>query len=403
MSPMTHSVSSSPVAITAYECVSACGMSKTDLYGYLVKNQSALGPISLFELPFDTVVGEVPARLPGIDRELQAYRTRNAQLALATLTPALRNAVLRNVELYGPSRVGVVLGTSTSGLYESEAAYAYFRKNGRMPDDFNFICRHAYQATAQFLQLELGLTGPCYAVSTACSSSTKALAAGQRLINAGICDAVLAGGVDTLCRLTLLGFQSLELVSRFPCTPMDANRKGINIGEGAGLLLLEKSDARSRNRPHLLAVGESSDAHHMSAPHPEGKGAALAMQGALVAASLKPEAVDYINLHATATPLNDRVEAQAVARVFQHQPPCSGTKGITGHTLGAAGALEAVVSLLALERGFIPGTCGLRESDPALNCNLLKDSEQGQSLRTVMSNSFGFGGNNASAIFSLHR
>ncbi|MEN8260892.1 MAG: beta-ketoacyl synthase N-terminal-like domain-containing protein [Pseudomonadota bacterium] len=296
---MTHNASSSPVAVTAYEFVSGCGMSKTDLCEDLARNRRALEPIRLFELPFDTVVGEVTHPLPPIREELQAYETRNAQLALAALKHGLREAVLKAIDRYGESRFGPVLATSTSGLYESEAAYAHYRESGRMPDDFNFICRHVYQATAQFLQLELGLGGPCYAISTACSSSTKALAAGQRLINAGICDAVLAEGVDTLCRLTLLGFQSLELVSSQPCAPMDIDRQGINIGEGAGLLLLEKTNVSYKHLPHILAVGESSDAHHMSAPHPEGKGAALAMHFALEAAGLKPDAIDYINLHAT--------------------------------------------------------------------------------------------------------
>jgi 3-oxoacyl-[acyl-carrier-protein] synthase-1 len=388
-----------PVAITAYQCVSAAGDDAEALWRSLEANRSRLRPIELFELPFATQVGEVASALPELRPSLREYDCRNARLALKALNQGgFRSAVEAAAERCGAERVGVVLGTSTSGIYDSEAAYVHFLEHGRMPADFHFLKRHAAQATAEFLRDELALAGPCYAISTACSSSAKALGAAQRLITAGFCDAVLAAGVDTLCRLTLRGFHSLELISPKPCAPMDRNRRGISIGEAAALLLLEKSGPAHAHRVHLLAVGESSDAHHMSTPHPAGAGAAAAMRRALSGAGVAPAAVDYVNLHATATPLNDLAEARAVAAVFPEDTPCSGVKGLLGHTLGAAGALETLVSVLALERGFLPGTAGLRERDPACPCRVLAEPRSGLRLRHALSNAFGFGGNNASVL-----
>jgi 3-oxoacyl-[acyl-carrier-protein] synthase I len=390
-----------PAAITAYQCVSAAGNDIPALRDSLKENRCRLQPLRLFPLPFDTVVGEVLEALPEVSDGLSPYACRNARLALYALGRGdFRAQVQEASARYGPDRVGVVLGTSTSGIYDSEAAYVHLLQEGNMPDDFNFIRRHAAQATAEFLRHELKLQGPCYAISTACSSSAKALGAAQRLIAAGFCDAVLVAGVDTLCRLTLRGFHSLELVSPTPAAPMDSHRRGINIGEAAALLLLESSAPRYRDRPHLLAVGESSDAHHMSAPHPDGAGAVLAMERALRLAGLDAEAVNYVNLHATATPLNDLAEAKAIGRVFPNGVPCSGSKGLLGHTLGAAGAVEAVVSLLALEDGLLPGTCGLRTPDPACAIDLLTEPRPGVKPAYVLSNSFGFGGNNASVLLA---
>jgi 3-oxoacyl-[acyl-carrier-protein] synthase I len=396
---MTMTPKIPPVAITAYQCISAAGDDLDALYSSLTANRTCLTPLKLFDIPFETVVGEVTSLLPTISSVLKAYDCRNARLALKALNQGnFRSDVERAIAKHGRARMGLVLGTSTSGIYDSENAYIHLAQNGSMPADFHFLQIQTAQATAEFLHRELDLQGPCYSISTACSSSAKALGAAQRLIAAGVCDAVLVAGVDSLCRLTLRGFNSLQLISPDACRPLDTNRNGINIGEGAALLLLERQSPDNLFKPRLLAVGESSDAHHMSAPHPEGVGAAAAMALALQLAGRQVHEVDYINLHATASTLNDLAEAKAVAGLFPNPPPCSGVKGLLGHTLGAAGAVEAVVSLLALERGFLPGTCGLQNADPNCPCPVIASPRMDVYPRLVLSNAFGFGGNNASVL-----
>ena len=398
-SEMTKPLTIPPVAVTAYQCVSAAGDDVEALYNSLIANRSCLQPLRLFDIPFKTVVGEVATPLPHIRAGLKAYDCRNARLALKALNQGrFRTDVERAIADYGSLRVGLVLGTSTSGIYDSENAYAYLLSHGIMPGDFHFLQIQTAQATAEFLHHELKLQGPCYGISTACSSSAKALGAAQRLIAADFCDAVLVAGVDSLCRLTLRGFHSLQLISPEACRPMDANRRGINIGEGSALLLLERQSADNAACLRLLSVGESSDAHHMSAPHPQGAGAALAMAHALRLAGRDLNDVDYINLHATASALNDLSEAKAIAGLFPNPPPCSGVKGLLGHTLGAAGAVETIVSLLALERGFLPGTCGLAQADPDCPCPVIVAPRLERAPKLVLSNAFGFGGNNASVL-----
>lgn len=394
---MTHPIQ--PVAITAYQCLSAAGDDVESLYARLITNQTCLKPLRLFEIPFATVVGEITTALPELRSELKSYDCRNARLALKALNQGgFRDQVECAIERYGAQRVGLVLGTSTSGIYDSENAYAHWLKSNAMPADFEFLKIQTAQASGEFLQRELGLQGPCYGISTACSSSAKALAAAQRLIAADVCDAVLVAGVDSLCRLTLRGFNSLQLISAQPCKPLDLKRNGINIGEAAALLLLERPDPGNADKSRLLAVGESSDAHHMSAPHPDGVGAAAAMAQALQLAERPLSAVDFINLHATASMLNDLSEARAVASLFPNPPPCSGVKGLLGHTLGAAGTVEVVVSLLALERGFLPGTCGLQQADPNCPCPVILEPHLAVAPKLILSNAFGFGGNNASVL-----
>ena len=252
----------------------------------------------------------------------------------------LRNAIQRTAKHYGRQRIGIIIGTSTSGIYQTENAYRQLIEQSRLPASFSLPEQHAWVATTHFLQAELDLQGPCYAISTACSSSSKALAAAQRLIATGVCDAVLCGGVDSLCRMILHGFNSLDILSAQPSAPLDQHRSGISLGEAAGLLLLERPHRDNTDAPHLLSCGESSDAHPMTAPHPQGKGAAIAMCAALHQARLQPADIDYLNLHATGTRLNDQSEMLALQQIFQQPPPCSGTKGLTGHTLGAAGGTE---------------------------------------------------------------
>lgn len=392
-----------PVPVTAYSVISNCGLGNHALYQALNSNKTGLAELSLLDVPFETQVGEISVDLPEIQQSLSEYDSRNSRVALAALNyqkDGLLVAIESAKARYGSERIGVIIGTSTSGLYETEIAYQMLLEKGQMPDDFHFLTRHAYQATPRLLQKQLQLQGPCFAISTACSSGAKAIAAGQRLINHDVCDAVLVGGADTLCRLTLSGFNSLELVSPEFCQPMDQNRNGINIGEAAALLLLEKSSGQFDHLPHVLSVGESSDAYHMSSPDPDGKGAVTAMNNALQLADLQPADIDYLNLHATATQINDSVEAKAVHEVFKEAVLCSGSKGITGHTLGAAGAVEAIVCLLALKYQIVPGTCGLEQIDQEFRCQVVKDSIVSKKLQIVMSNSFGFGGNNASLIMS---
>ncbi len=399
---MTPKRNIAPVAVTAYQCISAGGQDVDALYSSLLLNQSCLRPIQLVSIPFETVVGEVTLELPELRSDLKAYDTRNARLALKALQQGdFRVRLEEAINRYGTHRVGIVLGTSTSGIFETENAYAELQQTGKMPFEFDFLKIQTAQATADLLKAELYLQGPCFAISTACSSSAKALAAGQRLLTTNVCDAVLVAGVDSLCRLTLRGFHSLQLIASEVCRPLDKERCGINIGEGAALLLLEKTQIARADAPLLLAVGESSDAHHMSAPHPEGLGAALAMRQALDLAGRKVGEVDFINLHATATRLNDISESRAINRLFSNPPPCSGVKGVIGHTLGAAGAIEVVISLLALEKGFLPGTCGLQHIDPDCDLPVVKAPLTDKYPQLVLSNAFGFGGNNACVLLGV--
>ncbi len=237
------------------------------------------------------------------------------------------------------------------------------------------------------------------AVSAACASSAKVFGSARRMIEAGLIDAALVGGTDSLCLTTLYGFHSLQLSSPAPCRPFDIARDGISIGEAAAFALLERVSERTRADSVLLyGVGESSDAYHMSAPHPEGLGAKRAMHAALAAAALEPGDIDYINLHGTGTPSNDRSESQAVTSIFGPTTPCSSTKGATGHTLGAAGALEAVISALAIQNDLMPGGVQTTRIDPMLTAHYIKENRRGR-VRRVLSNSFGFGGTNCSLIF----
>lgn len=353
-------------------------------------------------LDFDTCIGEVA----GLDdfsirADLAHFDCRNNRLAQLGLeqdgfAQAVRDAIAR----HGRQRVGVFLGTSTSGILTSEIAYRHLDPaTGLLPAGHDYQHTHNSYSVADFVRHYFDLAGPAFVISTACSSGAKALGSAQRLIQAGLIDAAVVGGVDTLCLTTLYGFNSLQLVSDQPCRPFDANRNGISIGEAASFLLLEGVATPQTGDILLTGVGESSDAHHMSSPHPDGLGARLAMEGALAQAGLQPQDIDYINLHGTATPSNDSAEAKGVEAVFGSQTPCSSTKGHTGHTLGAAGGVEAIISALALQHQFMPGGINTQELDPELHCNYLL-ANRNQAMRHVLSNSFGFGGSNCSLILS---
>jgi len=334
---------------------------------------------------------------------LANFDCRNNRLALLGLAQdGFAGAVRAASEKYGAQRIGVFLGTSTSGILETELAYR--RRDptsGALPADFKYGSTHNPFSVADFTRRYFGLSGPAVVVSSACSSSAKVFSSARRMIATGLIDAALVGGVDSLCLTTLYGFNSLGLLSDQPCRPCDADRNGISIGEAAAFALLERRPrALASDAVLLLGVGESSDAYHMSSPHPDGLGARMAMSDALKMAGLAPAQIDYINLHGTATQNNDAAEAKAIAAVFGAQTarPCSSTKGATGHTLGAAGGLEAVICALALQNDLLPAGLNTRQLDPTLDLDYLQGNRQ-QPLAHALSNSFGFGGTNCSLIF----
>jgi 3-oxoacyl-[acyl-carrier-protein] synthase-1 len=332
-------------------------------------------------------------------QEHAAWDCRNNRLAwLGLNSDGFLSQARAAVARYGAARVAVVLGTSTASIGATEEAYRARDAEGRFPPDLLDPVLHSPHSLGAFVQAVLGTAGPCCTVATACSSSAKVFAQAERLIRLGVADAAVVGGVDSLCDSVIFGFNSLELVSPEPCRPFDAERRGLSLGEAAGFALLERIDAAPA-APRLIGWGESSDAHHMSSPHPEGLGARLAMQAALDRAGLAPEDVDYINLHGTATPKNDEIEAQVIAALFPAATRASSTKGFTGHTLGAAGITEAAIALLALENGLVPGTLNCRRPDPVCGPQLAQGNET-RALRVALSNSFGFGGNNACLAFA---
>ncbi|WP_137223594.1 MULTISPECIES: beta-ketoacyl-[acyl-carrier-protein] synthase family protein [Shewanella] len=354
----------------------------------------------LFDAP--TLVGCVDdKRLIEIADHLSLFACRNNRLlntAAQQLAPAIEQAKQR----FGADRIGVVLGTSTSGISKGEAAIKYQLEHGHFPPSYHYS-QQELGSTSDYLKQLFELSGPCYTVSTACSSSAKVFASAQRLLNANMCDMVIVGGVDSLCQLTVNGFAALESVSKGHCNPFSRHRDGINIGEGAALFILE----RGQSDVMLAGIGESADAHHISAPHPQGLGAIAAMQQALVEANITAEQIDYLNLHGTATPKNDAMESRAVTAVFRHSlPACSSTKPLTGHTLGAAGAIEAAFCYLLLsplnhDKRLPPHIWDGQQdaNDPKIALVSANNNTGLSQLNFIMSNSFAFGGSNASLIF----
>jgi 3-oxoacyl-[acyl-carrier-protein] synthase-1 len=349
----------------------------------------------------DTWIGEVAGvdalRLPPA---LADHDCRNNRLAMLGLeTDGFDSAVRAAIGRHGRRRIGIFLGTSTAGMLQTELAYR--RRDpatGALPADYHYRSTHNSFSLAEFARAWFGVEGPAVVVSTACSSSAKVFATAERMLACGLIDAALVGGVDTLCLTTLYGFSSLELTSPRPCRPYDTVRDGISVGEAAAFALLERpGDSLDADAVLLLGAGESSDAYHMSSPHPEGLGARLAMAGALRAAGLGADDIDYINLHGTATPSNDAAEGKAVAQLFGDRVPCSSTKGATGHTLGAAGAVEALICALALRHGLVPGSAHTEHPDPAIALDYRLVSHR-QPVTRALSNSFGFGGSNCSLV-----
>jgi len=396
---------SEPLVLSSFTTVNALGRGNAATMAALRQGRSGLKPCDFEGNRLDTFVGAVD----GLENEtvspaLPAFDCRNNRLAeLALNCDGFGNAVAAAVERYGAGRIAVILGSSTSGLREGEVAYARRAdEDGPLPEDFCFDHTHDFFSLSDFVRRHLRLSGPVATITTACSSSSKAFVDASQLIEAGLCDAAVVGGVDSLTLLCLYGFHSLELLSPRPCRPNDAMRSGISIGEAGGFALLERADRVSAKAGYgpaiaLLGYGESTDAHHMSSPHPEGKGAEMAMRAALARSGLAPAEIDYVNLHGTGTVINDKVEGTAVSAVFGSSVPCSSTKGWTGHTLGAAGITEAVICALCIAEGFLPGNLNMETVDPDFRCDVLAASRE-QPVRRIVSNSFGFGGNNCSLV-----
>jgi 3-oxoacyl-[acyl-carrier-protein] synthase-1 len=378
--------------ISAYTLATALGDGCAATLDALIARRSGLTPNDFSVAPLPTFIGRVPhlgdAALPS---QFADWDCRNNQLAWRGLeADGFRDVVLDARERYGAHRIAVVIGTSTSSIGASEAAYRHLEPDGRYPPALRRAIIHTPHSLGDFVQAALGLAGLAVTVATACSSSAKVFAQAERLIRAGVADAVVVGGVDTLCDSVLFGFNSLELISPERCRPFDAERRGINLGEAAAFALLERTASRG---PWLLGYGESSDAHHMSAPHPEGAGARAAIRDALARAQLSVNDIGYINLHGTATPKNDEIEARVVTDLFPARTFAASTKGWTGHTLGAAGGIETVIALIALERGFLPGTLNTQTFDAVCGPQLQRENVA-REVRYALNFSFGFGGSN---------
>jgi 3-oxoacyl-[acyl-carrier-protein] synthase-1 len=387
------------------ECGILCalGASHGEIRRRLFACESGIAPTSAWSEGRELPLGSVNASLPSDAALPLAQRSRNNQLALAALAQ-IRPAVDAAIARYGAARVGVVVGTSTSGIAATESALRQHAADGTLPAGFHYGQQEMGSPAAMLADV-LGITGPAYVHSSACASSAKAMASAARLINMGLCDAVLTGGVDTLCAFTVAGFSALESVSAARCNPLSANRDGINIGEGAALFLMSREPAAVA----LCGWGEASDGHHMSAPDPAGGGARLAIGQALARAGIEAAQVDYINLHGTATPQNDAMESRAVHELFGGAVAVSSTKPFTGHTLGAAAAIEAALCWLAMQddnpEGMLPPHLWDGQPDPALPVlNVaVPGMRLGRPLAWALSNSFAFGGSNATLVLGRTR
>ncbi len=346
-----------------------------------------------FDLPFPAVVGKVADPLPTLPARMSHFDFRAARLALLALEP-LTGLLSRLRQQHGSQRLGIVVGSSTGGIDATEAAIAQLQATGALPAGYSFDDQHELSALPRFLAQLIGADGPAYTVSTACSSGTRALLSGARLLRDGICDAVLVGGVDCLCRMTVHGFHALGILSPEGSRPFCRDRAGTHIGEGAGWLVLARDPDAGALR--VRGLGDSSDAHTMAAPHPEGAGLARAMREALT--GVFPADIDYVNAHGTGTLQNDAAEAQALRAVLGANTPVSSTKGMTGHALGSAGAIELIVLALALERGFLPpNASSSRAGLEALSIDVVTATRAAR-VRRALTVSAGFGGSNAAVL-----
>jgi len=381
-----------PPIITAYSTCNGLGRTTAEVVENLAASRRGLGPCPI-DVPFETVCGFVPGDLPAPPDEFAAWDTRILRIGLHGFAE-VAEPVAAAVERWGADRVALVLATSTGGIAATEAAYFHWLESGALPAGYDYPKQHPFHAFTQPLKAVAGIDGLALLISTACSSSAKVLSSARRLMQSGVADAVLVGGVDSLADTTVRGFNSLGVLSKIPCRPFGADRPGMNVGEGASYLLLEREGTGSAR---LLGVGETSDAFHMSSPDPEGRGAAMAMKLALEQGGLTPADVSYVNAHGTGTKHNDTAEAVAVHTLLGDDVPVASTKGYTGHMLGAAGATEAVFGIVAIEQGWIPQSVGAEPPDPDVSINLAQQRID-REVRYVLSNSFAFGGNNTSVL-----
>lgn len=391
--------------ITAMSLVGSMGRTTAETLAALDEGRTGLRPWAELDglsltLPFPTVVGAVPGALPELAPADRAYDTRLARIgamALSEVRPALDRAIGR----WGRRRIAVLVGTSTGGLDATEAAFRSWSESGGpeggvVPEGYDLATQHDFNALGELIRRITGIEGPTYVVSTACSSSGKVHASAMRLMELGLIDAALVGGIDSLCKMTLHGFRGLGILSDTHCKPFAVDRAGINIGEGAGLMLLEREHASTRAEAlaYLLGVGESSDAYNMSSPEPSGRGAKEAMQRALAMGGLTPEDVGLLIAHGTATPQNDVAESMAIEGVLGSAVPVISTKGYTGHQLGAAGATSAVFAAHVVRTNRIPRSIGAEPKDPAIRVNVVADGRASGEVGVGMCNAFAFGGSN---------
>lgn len=385
-----------PLPLTAFALTSGLGNSTGDALAALRNGERGLRAPPI-DVPFETVTGTVPFELPALPPEYAHMESRSARLALHAYEQ-IHGAVDNSLTRWGAKRVALILGTSTGGIDRTEYAHDAWWSAGQgdspLPADYRYKTQHPFHAFSDLLALRSGILGPRYVVSTACSSSAKVFASARRLIELDIVDAVLVGGVDALCHTTIRGFHGLGVMADRPCMPFGKDRPGMNVGEAAAFLMLERDgDALAI----LRGVGESSDAYHMSSPQPEGLGAAEAMKAALAEAGIKSSDVDYVNAHGTGTRHNDAAESMALNRLFGSDTPVVSTKAYTGHTLGACGGAEAILSILSLQHGFVPAALGSSPVDDGIDLYLPQTLEE-RPLRYALSNAFAFGGNNCSVL-----
>jgi len=387
-----------------YTLSTCLGVGVAANWAKLASQQGGLKPCDFETVDLSTYIGEVSGvEAVVMPAGLEKFNCRNNRLAQITLEQdGFVETVQQAVYRYGAERVGLFIGGSSSGILQTELAYRNRQQaDGALPSDFHYEQTHNMHSAGAFVGAFLGLAGPMLTVSSACSSSAKVFGNAARMIEAGLIDAAVVGGVDSLCLTTLYGFNSLQLLSSRPARPYDEKRDGISIAEGAAFVLLTKPDAQTAKGAILLqGVGESSDAHHMSSPHPDGLGASLAMEAALSSAGIDASQIGYINLHGTATPSNDAAEGKAVQAVFGDAIPCSSTKGATGHTLGAAGIVEAIICMMAMRHQQLPAGINTEIIDPQFRMDYLLEN-RAVPIRYALNNSFGFGGSNCSLVLGV--